>query len=436
MMAGMFRRAWLGFRLALLFLLALALLTPEWPTFGDPNYRFSTLIPPATRFDFVGWTTRALLDKLRGLRDSGDDDPAAPADKELVLTFLNQLGQARALEGDIERVYADPTVTDPVAATAEMQAEVDTLRASLSQQQPRAEALVQKQVASLLREEGLTIGGQIWPPVLMRMKPTTYMLIVSPRDRIAQVNYASLVPGLSTADREALEQAVFDRLNLSALVVPIGGLGTYPAMIAESNSIDWLASTTAHEWTHHWLSFHQLGVRYLASPEMRMINETVASLVENEVGPEVMARYYPQPTGRVRYVPLSAVPLYARVGMSAPSPLRPFDFSTELGATRVTVDALLAAGKVAEAEAYMEARRQVFVSHGYAIRKLNQAFFAFYGGYAAEPGGAAGANPIGPMLRELRAASPTLRAFLVEIARVTSYDDLVALHERVVGDAP
>lgn len=435
MIAGMFRRARLGIRLTLLFLLALALLSPEWPAFGDPGYRLNTLIAPETRFDFVGWTTQALLDKLRGIRDGRGDDPAAKANKELVLTFLDQLGQAQVLEGDIERVYADPTVADPAAATAEMQAEVDALRADLRARQPRAEALVQQQVAVLLREEGLTVGGQIWPPVFMKMTPTPYMLIVSPRDRIAQVNYASLVPGLSTADKEALEQAVFNQLNLSALVVPIGGLGTYPAMIAESDSIYWLTGTTAHEWTHHWLSFHQLGVRYLASPEMRMINETVASLVEREVGPEVMARFYPITGVRMRFIPLSSVPLYNRASLNAPSPLQPFDFSAELSATRVTVDALLMVGKVAEAEAYMEARRQVFVSHGYAIRKLNQAFFAFYGGYAAEPGGAAGANPIGPMLRDLRAASPSLRDFLVEVAGVTSYDDFVALHERIVGAA-
>lgn len=428
---GMFRRVWPAIRLALLCLLVLALLSPEWPPFGDTDYRFSTLIAPSERFDFVGWTAQALLDKLRGIRDSRGDDPAAEADRELVLAFLDQLGQARTLEGKIEGIYADPLVDNPTTATAEMQAEVDGLRADLRRQQPRAEALVQDQVAALLRQEGLTVGGQIWPPVFMKMTPTPYLLIVSPRDRIAQVNYASLMPGLSTAEKEALEQAVFDQLDLSALVVPIGGLGTYPAMIAESNDIDWLTGVTAHEWTHHWLSFHPLGVRYLASPQMRIINETVASLVEREVGPEVMARYYPQLWSRLRYVPPSAMPLYRRPTMGAPSPLKQFDFSAELAETRTTVDALLATGKVEEAEAYMEARRQFFADHGYAIRKLNQAFFAFYGGYAAEPGGAAGNDPIGPMLRELRAASPSLRDFLVEVARVTSYDDFVALHARI-----
>ena len=419
----MFRRVRLGIRLTLLLLLALALLTPEWPAFGDPAYRFGLLIAPERRFDYVAWTTQALADKAKGILDGSASDLSAEAAETLVLDYLDQLDRALALEAQIEWVYADPTVADPAAATAQAQAEVDALRADLAARQPTAEAIVQNQVAALLRDEGLTVAGQIWPPVFMSMTPTPYLLIVSPRDRIEQVNYASLIPGLATADKEALEQAVFDQLDQSALVVPIGGLGTYPAMIGETSSIDWLAEVTAHEWTHHWLSFQPLGVRYLASPEMRIINETVASLVDREIGPSVMARYYAD-----QLEPVAAQPA------ETPKQAAPvFDFAAEMGATRIEVDRLLAAGEVEAAEAYMEARRQVFVNHGYAIRKLNQAYFAFYGGYAAEPGGAAGADPIGPMLRELRAASPSLRDFMRDVAGVTTYDDLVALHQRVVG---
>lgn len=416
----MSRRIRSAIRLAFLFLLALALVVPESPVFGDPDYRLSTLIVPEQRFDFVGWTARALVDKGQAVLRNSGDDLAPEAAKALVLGYLESLGQARALEAEIERVYADPRVADPATATARQQAEVDALRRVLAGQQPLTEAIVQNQVAAVLRSEGLTLAGHIWPPVFMNMTPTPYMLIVSPRDRIAQVNYASLVPGLSTADKEVLEQDVFDHLDQSALVVPIGGLGTFPAMIAETSSIDWLTRVTAHEWTHHWLSFRPLGVRYLSSPEMRSINETVASLVEREIGPQVMSRFY-----TVAEAP-AAPP-------GVQTPLAPFDFAAEMGETRNEVDRLLAEGKVQEAEAYMEVRRQLFVRHGYAIRKLNQAYFAFYGGYAAEPGGAAGADPIGPMLRELREASPSLRDFLDEVARVTSYDDLLALHERIVG---
>ena len=169
-----------------------------------------------------------------------------------------------------------------------------------------------------MREEGLAVGGQLWPPVFMSMTPTPYLLIVSPRDRIEQVNYASLIPGLSTAEQEALEQAVFEQLDMSALVVPIGGLGTYPAMIAETSSIDWLAEVTAHEWTHHWLSFHPLGVRYLASPEMRVINETVASLVDLEIGPRVMARYYTDPIAAAEATDTTAATMAATAVVDPP----------------------------------------------------------------------------------------------------------------------
>jgi len=92
--------------------------------------------------------------------------------------------------------------------------------------------------------------------------------------------------------------------------------------------------------------------------------------------------------------------------------------------TRVTADELLAAGKIDEAEAYMEARRQVFWDHGYLIRKLNQAYFAFHGAYADTPGGAAGEDPVGPAVRALRAQSDSLTDFINTIAWMTSFEEL------------
>jgi hypothetical protein len=94
--------------------------------------------------------------------------------------------------------------------------------------------------------------------------------------------------------------------------------------------------------------------------------------------------------------------------------------------TRLTVDQLLAEGKVKEAEAYMEAQRQVLWEHGYRIRKLNQAYFAFYGAYADEPGGAAGEDPVGQAVRDLYANSDSLASFLKTIAWMTSFDELLA----------
>ena len=98
-------------------------------------------------------------------------------------------------------------------------------------------------------------------------------------------------------------------------------------------------------------------------------------------------------------------------------------------ATRVHVDELLADGKVAEAETYMEARRQVFVDNGYFLRRLNQAYFAFYGAYADQPQGAAGEDPIGAAVRQLWDTAATPAAFLRLMAQMDSVGDL----ERAVG---
>jgi hypothetical protein len=74
----------------------------------------------------------------------------------------------------------------------------------------------------------------------------------------------------------------------------------------------------------------------------------------------------------------------------------------------------------------MEQRRQFFWDNGYAIRKLNQAYFAFYGSYADVPGGAAGEDPVGPAVRDLRRRSQSLADFLHSMSAFTSFEQLQA----------
>ena len=93
--------------------------------------------------------------------------------------------------------------------------------------------------------------------------------------------------------------------------------------------------------------------------------------------------------------------------------------------TRVKVDTLLADGKIEQAEAYMEARRQFFVEQGYQLRKLNQAYFAFYGAYNTGPG-AGGQDPVGPAVIALRERSASLKDFLDRMSWMTSFEELQA----------
>jgi hypothetical protein len=92
--------------------------------------------------------------------------------------------------------------------------------------------------------------------------------------------------------------------------------------------------------------------------------------------------------------------------------------------TRIRVDQLLLEGEIEKAESYMEARRQVFWDHGYRIRKLNQAYFAFHGAYADQPGGAAGEDPVGAAVRELWDTINSPVQFLKTMAWMTSFKDL------------
>jgi hypothetical protein len=66
----------------------------------------------------------------------------------------------------------------------------------------------------------------------------------------------------------------------------------------------------------------------------------------------------------------------------------------------------------------MEERRQLFIANGYPIRKLNQAYFAFHGTYAAS---AASISPIGDQVQKLRDNSDSLSDFLRTVSGFGTY---------------
>lgn len=277
-----------------------------------------------------------------------------------------------------------------------------------------AERGVEDLISKKMIDAGLTrrVGFQdvLWPPVYFRISEMPSILVVSPRDRILIQETHLLTPDMTPADVEELETTV-DEHGLSSLVEDIGGVATYPSLIPGSIQLDYLLEVTSHEWTHHYLYFRPLGRNYFASGDMRVINETVADLVGREVGKELYQENF-QP-GKV-----------SQAASLPPAPTRQpaFDFTTAMRETRVMAEGLLAEGKVAEAEAYMEDRRQFINSHGYSIRKLNQAYFAFHGNYGERPGSV---SPIGGYVRAIRSASPTLEAFVDRVSAYDSYEDLL-----------
>jgi hypothetical protein len=387
----------------------------------DTPEQLLTRVVEGSTFNFWGWEVAALREKFAqataGTQDWLRDDER----RELVRGYFTRMSQIEQHESWLVDFTARRVLLSAAEAQAEEQRaaaereELAALRADQQAEQPLVEAILEEQISSVLADMGFAMQGGIFPPVSVHFTPLPYMLIVSPRDKIEQRFQVGLDNGLPLDRQEALEQAADTALDMRSLVVPIGGLALYPAMLLETSSFEFVAEATAHEWVHHWLLLRPLGFEYERSPETRTINETVASIAGREISAAVLARFYPAgetSAGRP-------------AGLAAPDDA--FDYGHEMHVTRTHVDELLAAGEVDAAEQYMEARRQVFVAHGYAIRKLNQAFFAFYGGYQATPGGAAGDDPIGPALQDLRARATSLKTFMDTVAGVTSLQELRTL---------
>ena len=377
-------------------------------------------------FDYVSWMLGAFRTKFEqgaaGLPGYIDREHG----KQAVTAYLRLTQEVIDGEAALQRIYADASIEDKDAASTSLRAQLEEAYARQDELAPLAEAVLQQQISQALAGEGLTTLGQPVPSVLYHSSPVPNALIVSKRDRIEQIANISVEADLPIDQQEALESRVNSGLDVSSLVVPIGGVGVYPTMVMRSTSLSWLLDTIAHEWTHNYLNLRPLGILYDKTPELRTMNETTASIAGGEIGREVLQRYYPElaPTAEAARNPSIFVSLPFDHPDPGDLPRPPFDFRREMHTTRVTVDALLAAGKIDEAEVFMKERQQVFLRNGYLIRKLNQAYFAFYGAYADVPGGAAGEDPVGPAVRLLREHSPSLAAFINRISWMSSFDEL------------
>lgn len=410
----------------LLLLLAAAFLggsTGLVPAETDRVRRFTRPI----EFDFVTWTLDALGVKLSQADLATPYYFDAPARHRIVMDYIHVVGQIQNDESQLNLVYSNPSIPDPASASAGLRAELSSLYDRESQLGPMAESILQDEISTVIAEQGLAIGGQVLPPVLFHITPLPDDLVVSPRNKIQEDATVSLVPGLGVDQQSGLEDRVDEALDVSSLVTPVGGIATYPTMVEQVTALDWLSDTVSHEWTHNWLTLRPLGLNYDSSPQVRSMNETTADISGGEISAIVLKRYYPELVagGVAAEASLPSGP----VGPKA-LPVVPFDFRAEMHKTRVHVDELLAAGKIDEAETYMEQRRLIFWDNGYPIRKLNQAYFAFYGAYEDIPGGAAGEDPVGPAVRALRARSKSLADFLNTIAAMSSFQQLQAAVSR------
>ncbi|MBT4002536.1 MAG: hypothetical protein HOF10_04380 [Chloroflexi bacterium] len=378
-------------------------------------------------FDYIRWTMNAIKLKFTQFSLGTSNYIDEKDQKALVLDYIDLVREIQTTESQLGDIYTDPHIEDQESAATPLSQKLDQLYEERLLLGPLAESILQNMMTLILDELEFTFVGQTIPPLLYHSSPLPWALIVSPREIIRQDTQVHLETQLNVEDHIELENKISEDLEVSTLVVPIGGVGVYPTMVAQTTNLRWLASVVAHEWIHNYLNIRPLGLAYSISPELRTINETTASIAGDEIGDALIAKFFPEflpppPPPELPEKPLTDNPL-------PPAP-PVFDFRAEMRETRNTADSLLEEGKIEEAEDYMEARRLIFWENGYRIRKLNQAYFAFHGAYADVPGGAAGEDPVGAAVRFLRSESLSLQDFVKKISRVNSYEEL----KEIIGE--
>jgi len=198
------------------------------------------------QFDFVGWTLDAIGDKFEQNSLPDQNYLTETQRANVVRRYFKLRGSLEQVQGQIANDFADPDVANPVFATLDLRDQQTDLRAQMASIQLLSESILQEQLSVILAEQGLTIAGQPLPPVAFHLTDLPYAFIISPRDAIRQDANLDISGDLPLDQQVSLEDSVSKALNVSALVVPLGGIGTYPTMVGVSSDLPWIASVVAH----------------------------------------------------------------------------------------------------------------------------------------------------------------------------------------------
>ncbi len=359
------------------------------------------------------WTPSSEADRLRAL------------DRYVVL--VDELRDAKnLLNSAISASGAD------TEKTSDAQAAIDRLISERDALRDGVEELLEQAIADALRSGPVDlVDSFVWPPVDFRIDSPPKLLVTSPRDVILRGKEVLINPDISVDDVTRIENELSALEDISAIVIQTGGLAIYPNVIP-TTGLKRLLNVASHEWLHAYLVFNPLGRAYFNGGDIRSVNETLADIFGREVG----LRVYSEITGEPYIAPVrpeSALPKI--VSQKLPddaaaseaddiSDTEAFDFNRFMAETRDRTDVLLEEGLIEEAEAYMESRRVELLGHGFTIRKINQAYFAFHGTYAESP---SSTSPIARYLWDLREQVGTVGELVKLLEPIATYKEFEQL---------
>jgi hypothetical protein len=365
-------------------------------------------------FSVAGWEAGNFLDKwthrVASFFTGGDSDEAR---RRKVDEYIAMSGRIREVQGSYERAVADPAAD--AGALRELEDELVRLKDRRRSLRNDVEEALEAAISATLRDQRIgAVGALLWPPVDFRLESPPRVLITSPRDRIERLESVLLDMSVTALDSEEIEARILEQQNLAAIVLGLGGLATYPTFVNDDSDLLRILDLAAHEWLHAYLFFHPLGQGFNSSAVMQTLNETISNVVGKELG-------------RLAFTAITGEPAPEEPEPPTEPDPDAFDFDSYMRETRRTTDELLAAGEIEEAEAYMEARRVELQEHGFFVRKINQAYFAFQGTYADTP---FSVSPIGPEVEELRSLVADVGELIRAVRGVSNYDEFQEVLEK------
>jgi len=280
-------------------------------------------------------------------------------------------------------------------------------RYGLRETEPKKNQIRKLLISELYDQEMDYFFDIIFPSPEFNVGSSPKLLVTSPRNKIERKEEILLVPSIDIETIEELE-GIASNDELSSVIINIGGLATYPSIIAEGKSSRELFLTISHEWLHQYLIFHPLGRSYFSNTEMKEINETLANIFSKKLLKSLCEKDFE-----------------IKNEMCSVSPLKDenkFDYREFMKKLRINVDQLLSEGKINNAEKLMNESTLILNNNGIKIRKINQAWFAFNGTYGDSPSSTSNFND---ELNNLIDSYGTLKDAINDIKNISSLDEYI-----------
>jgi hypothetical protein len=325
----------------------------------------------------------------------------------------NYLIQFKSLTKKINALEKETTSTivSSQKNIEQLEKELTTLRKKRNSILLKIEKEIQKIVRNQIKVEGLDTKGFIFPPVLIKIFDPPLLLVTSPRNLISREKEILLDSSMKNSRKNIIEQKILDEENLSAVILEIGGLASYPSMIKPNTNFERLFELTAHEWLHQYLIFYPLGRSIFKNNEMNEINETLANIFGKEISKKICTN--------------ELYKIYCENNELTTTTNKNFDYDLFMKETRKNVDFLLKNNNISKAEKYMEDRRKNLEDEGILIRKINQAWFAFHGTYTDSP---TSVSPVFSILKKIQEDTENMKEFIDILKNISNYEQLLTIN--------